>query len=87
MCVCTLCLTLCNRTDCGPPGSSVHGISQARTPSVGLTKGRDCLSPDIRETRMYVFIVLHNLSTTQQKIMSYTEWLRTQSGERKRSSE
>ena len=25
-----LCLTLCNSTDCSPPGSSVHGILQAR---------------------------------------------------------
>ena len=25
-----LCLTLCNPVDCSPPGSSVHGISQAR---------------------------------------------------------
>ena len=25
-----LCLTLCNPMDCGPPGSSVHGILQAR---------------------------------------------------------
>ena len=24
------CLTLCNPTDCSPPGSSVHGISRAR---------------------------------------------------------
>ena len=24
------CLTLCNPVDCGPPGSSVHGILQAR---------------------------------------------------------
>ena len=24
------CLTLCDPVDCGPPGSSVHGISQAR---------------------------------------------------------
>ena len=24
------CLTLCNPMDCSPPGSSVHGISQAR---------------------------------------------------------
>ena len=28
--VARLCLTLCNPTDWGPPGSSVHGISQAR---------------------------------------------------------
>ena len=25
-----LCLTLCNPSDCSPPGSSVHGIFQAR---------------------------------------------------------
>ena len=25
------CLTLCDPMDCTPPGSSVHGISQART--------------------------------------------------------
>ena len=25
-----LCVSLCNPMDCGPPGSSVHGISQAR---------------------------------------------------------
>ena len=25
------CLTLCNPLDCGPPGSSIHGILQART--------------------------------------------------------
>ena len=33
-CVCSVtqsCLTLCNPMDCSPPGSSVHGISQART--------------------------------------------------------
>ena len=38
MCVCVcvqaksfqLCLTLCNPVDCGPPGSSIHGILQAR---------------------------------------------------------
>ena len=33
-CVCTkllqLCPTLCNPMDCGPSGSSVHGILQAR---------------------------------------------------------
>ena len=38
MCVCVwarkcpqLCLTLCDPMDCSPPGSSVHGIFQART--------------------------------------------------------
>ena len=28
--VAQLCLTLCNSMDCSLPGSSVHGISQAR---------------------------------------------------------
>ena len=28
--VAKLCLTLCDPMDCGPPGSSVHGISQSR---------------------------------------------------------
>ena len=31
-CVCAqACLTLCDPLDCNPPGSSVHGILQART--------------------------------------------------------
>ena len=34
VCVCVLviqsCLTFCNPMDCSPPGSSVHGILQAR---------------------------------------------------------
>ena len=33
VCVCVRaqsCLTLCNSMDCSPPGSSVHGIFQAR---------------------------------------------------------
>ena len=29
--VCQLCLTLCDPMDCSLPGSSVHGILQART--------------------------------------------------------
>ena len=34
LCMCAkslqLCLTLCNPMDCSPPGSSVHGVLQAR---------------------------------------------------------
>ena len=36
------CLTLCDSTDCSPPGSSVHGVSQARIPewvSMPFSKG------------------------------------------------
>ena len=39
VCVCVLsahlCLTLCHPTDCSPPGSSVHGILQARILGMG----------------------------------------------------
>ena len=42
VCVCVsvglvarLCLTLCDPMDCSPPGSSIHGISQARLLGVG----------------------------------------------------
>ena len=30
VCACSVLGTLCNPTDCGPPGTSVHGILQAR---------------------------------------------------------
>ena len=33
VCVCSVtqsCLTICDHTDCSPPGSSVHGISHAK---------------------------------------------------------
>ena len=38
-----LCLTLCNPIDCSPPGSSVHGILQARIPewvAISFSLGR-----------------------------------------------
>ena len=47
--VAELCLTLCDPMDCIPPGSSVHGISQARKMewavisfSTGSSQPRDC---------------------------------------------
>ena len=45
MCACVhaqLCLTLCNPLDCDPPGSSLHGILQARTlewAAISFSKG------------------------------------------------
>ena len=37
-----LCLTLCNTMDCSPPGSSVHGILQARIPEwVAISLSRE----------------------------------------------
>ena len=38
------CPTLCNPTDCGPPGSSVHGVLQAKFP---FPTPRDRLDPGV----------------------------------------
>ena len=34
------CLTLCDPMDCSPPGSSVHGVSQARMEWVAIFSSR-----------------------------------------------
>ena len=42
------CLTLCNPMNCSPPGSSVHGISQARILNwVSISFFGDLLDPGI----------------------------------------
>ena len=53
VCVCAqllqLCLTLCDRMDCSPPGSSVHGIPQARILEwVAISSSRDIPNPAIK---------------------------------------
>ena len=47
VCVCAqLCLTLCDPMDCSTPGSSVHGISQARAlESVAISSSRGSSQP------------------------------------------
>ena len=43
-----LCLTLCDPMDCSPPGSSVHGILQARILEwVAMPSSRDLPDPGI----------------------------------------
>ena len=43
-----LCLTFCNPMDCSPPGSSVHGILQARILEwVAISFSRDLSKPGI----------------------------------------
>ena len=47
------CLTLCDSMDCSLPGSSVHGISQARIQeyvAISFSKGSDFLKPGIEST-------------------------------------
>ena len=46
--VAQLCLTLCNPMDCGPPASSVHGISQARIlkwVAISFSRGSSLIKP------------------------------------------
>ena len=41
------CLTLCDPMDCSPPGSSVHGILQARIPDGSGRKESSCSAEDM----------------------------------------
>ena len=61
-CVCAkslqLCLTLCDPMDCGPPGSSVHGILQARVPEwVAMPSSRESFWP--RDWTRHLLRLLH----------------------------
>ena len=50
-----LCLTLCGPTGCSPPGSSVHGISQARIlQRVAISFSRGCSWPRDRTQVSYI---------------------------------
>ena len=43
------CPTLCNSMDCNPPGSSVHGIFQARIlEGVAISYSKDLPAPGIK---------------------------------------
>ena len=49
------CLTLCNPLDCSPPGSSVHGISQARILEwVAISSSKGSSRPSDRPHVSYV---------------------------------
>ena len=44
-----LCLILCNPVDCSPPGSSVHGVLQARMlKCVAIPFPGDCANPGFK---------------------------------------
>ena len=67
------CLTLCQPMDCSPPGSSVHGISQARIlvwVAISLSRGsswprdRNCVSCVGRQ-------ILYHWATRVNSIMCY----------------
>ena len=63
-----LSLTLCDPMDCNPPGSSLHGISQARMEWVALSSARGSSWSKIQTHIMYLalqvdFLPLSHLGT------------------------
>ena len=56
--VAQLCLTLCDQIGCSPPGSSVHGISQARILEwVAISSSRE--SFQLRDRTSVSCVLLH----------------------------
>ena len=55
VCVCSVCLTLCDPVDCSPPGSSVHGMLQARAlewSAISFSKGSSPPRDQIHASRI-----------------------------------
>ena len=63
------CLTLCDPMDCSPPGSSVHGIFQARTlewVAISSSQGSSQPNPGIRRvTPVSLAVEVDSLFTTE----------------------
>ena len=88
MLVAQLCPTLCNSMDCSPPGSSVHGISQARIlqwVAISFSRGSSWLRDQtqfchnagrfftIWDTRIpFVIKSKVNLETWERKLPTFT---------------
>ena len=72
LCVCLcrcqvaqLCLILCNPMDCSPPGSSVHGIFQARIlKRVAIASSRGCSKPSLLHQQADSLLLSHLGSLT-----------------------
>ena len=75
LCVCTmllqLCPTLCDPMDCSPPGSSIHGILQART---FACSGLPCLPPGIFPTQGPNSCLLHLPALTGRFFTASATW-------------
>ena len=73
--VAQLCLTLRNPMDCSPPGSSVHGIFQARIlESVVISFSRDLPTPGIKPRSPSIagclYCLSHQWSTHRLKVIT-----------------
>ena len=70
-CLCLVtksCLTLCNSMDCGPPGSSVHGISQATITGVGSHSLLQGLNPSL-------LLGFHGSSDSKESACNAETWV------------
>ena len=66
-------LNLCNAMDCSPPGSSVHGISQARILEwVAISFSRDHSDPGIKPPSLVFPALLDRFFTTEQLGKSFS---------------
>ena len=64
------CLTLCNPMDCSPPGSSVHGILQARIPEwidIPFSRGSSGPSDQVLGLLHCKQIIYHRLSHQREE--------------------
>ena len=67
VCVCSVaqsCLTLCNPMDCSPPGSSAHGVFQARIPewvAISFSRGSSRPRDQNRVSCILVALLVNSL--------------------------
>ena len=68
MCVCLVaqsCLTSCDPMDCSPPGSSVHGLSQARIlEGVAISFSKGSLQPGMGPVSLVSSVLADRYFTT-----------------------
>ena len=76
MCVCLViqsCLTLCNTMGCSPPGSSVHGILQARVLEwVAISYSRSISNPEMEPTSPVSPALAGRFFTAEPQCVLYT---------------
>ena len=74
-----LCLTLCDPTDCSPPGSSVHGIPQARILEwVAMPSSRGSFWPRGQKRDQFILVfrnLPHTLTPGEELQTKCKRWL------------
>ena len=64
--VAQLCLTLSNPMDCSPPGSSVHGIFQARVLEWGAISFSDMCSNSCISLQLLIIFILYQVGLNEE---------------------